>query len=328
MKRMLTLLALLACLLLSACGPSNTPKEQIFWHMDTAVTVRLYGDTAAVQYALDQCDGILSDVDQLLSATRTDSPVSRFNASDDGSEIDMPDQTLSLVALALDLSRATSGAFDITTAPLTALWQECEQSNVLPSPERLAAMLALVGSEHLNLDTNTLTKNHPAVKIDLGGIGKGHAMDALLDMLFHTDGLTGGIVSMGSNVAVFGNKPDASPWNIALRDPNNATRAVGYLHLTEGQILSVSGDYERYFTIGGQHYSHILDPTTGYPPTGGLRSVAVLCDSGATADALSTAFMVMGEDAARALYESGTLDFEAVFVYDDRVSMTEGIKLH
>ncbi len=328
MKRTLALLILFSLLLLTACTPTTPAAEGILWHMDTAITVRLYGDTAAAQTALDQCNSILAATDRLLSATRADSPVAIFNASSDGKDVSMPAEVMALVGKAVNISRTCGGAFDITTAPLSALWERCEDNNTLPTAEQLAAVLALVGGEHLTLDATTLTKDTPDVCIDLGGIGKGYAIDVLLDALTATDGITGGIISMGSNVAVLGKKPDASPWRIALRDPNDASAAVGYLHLTEGQILSVSGDYERYFTIDGEHYSHILDPKTGYPPDNGLRSVAVLCPDGATADALSTALMVMGEDAARELYESGALEFEAVFVYDDRVSMTSGIELH
>ena len=149
--------------------------------------------------------------------------------------------------------------------------------------------------------------------------------------LSSTEGITAVLISFGSNVAVLSDKPDGTPWRVALRDPNDATAMLGNLHLVEGQILSVSGNYERYFSIDGKHYSHILNPATGYPPENGLRSVAVLCSDGATADALSTAFMVMGEDAARALQTRGTCAFEAIFVYDSpsgtRVSMTDGIRL-
>ena len=235
---------------------------------------------------------------------------------------------LSLIDHALEISRITDGVFDITSASLSALWQSCEQNGTLPTAEQLQASLDLVGNEHLTFNETTLQKDENGVSIDLGGIGKGYACDAVLAALSQTDGITGAIISMGSNVAVVGDKPDGSPWRIALRDPNNASAAVGYLHLTEGQILSVSGDYERYFTVDGQHYNHILDPKTGYPPQNGLRSVAVLCSDGATADALSTAMMVMGEDAARALYESGAIEFEAVFVYDDHVATTDEIELH
>ena len=327
MKRALASL-IFSLLLLTACAPTVPVSEDVLWHMDTAITVRLYGDPSTAQAALDNCDEILSEADRLLSATRADSPIAHFNASNNGKDVSMPAEVIALLGKAMDISQACGGAFDITTAPLSALWEHCENNNILPTAEQLSAALTFIGSDHLSLDSTVLTKDAPDVRIDLGGIGKGYAIDCLLAAMASRDGMMGGIISMGSNVAVFGNKPDASPWKIALRAPDNASAAVGYLHLTEGQILSVSGDYERYFTIDGAHYSHILDPKTGYPPENGLRSVAVLCSDGATADALSTALMVMGEDAARALYESGTLDFEAVFVYDDRVSTTEGVTLH
>ncbi|MBO5898939.1 MAG: FAD:protein FMN transferase [Clostridia bacterium] len=325
-KRLCCLLLSFLVLTLTACAP--TVSERVLWHMDTAITVRLYGDADATEPALSAADDLLDTLDAQLSATDESSPIARFNASTDGRDVAFHKDTLALIEQALDISRATNGAFDITTAPLSALWQSSEDTDTLPTEQQLAAALALVGSEHLSLTDGTLTKDAPNVRIDLGGIGKGYACDRLLDELRATEGITAALISMGSNVAVLGEKPDGKPWRIALRDPNDATAALGYLHLTEGQVLSVSGDYERYFTIGGKHYSHILDPETGYPPTNGLRSVAVLCDSGATADALSTALLVMGEDAARALYENGALDFEAVFIYDGRVSCTPAIALN
>lgn len=324
--------ALLCALLLSlaACAPVAV-REEVLWHMDTAMTVRLYGDTTATKPALDRADELLGALDHRLSATDEHSPVFHFNASTDGTDVTLDAETLALIEQAIAFSQLTEGAFDITTAPLSALWQNCEDTDTLPTEQQLTAALALVGEEHLSLTDGTLTKDAPNVRIDLGGIGKGYACDVLLTELRTTEGITAALISMGSNVAVLGEKPDGKPWRIALRDPSDATAALGYLHLTEDTVLSVSGDYERYFTVEGQQFSHVLDPATGYPPSNGLRSVAVLCDSGAAADALSTAIMVMGEDAARALQTSGTLAFEAIFVYDSpsgaRVSMTDGIRL-
>ena len=325
MKRLCCFLLCVLTLTLTACAPARS--ERVLWHMDTAITVRLYGDGDATATALSSADRLLDALDAKLSATDESSPIARFNASTDGTDVALDAETLALIEQALALSRLTEGAFDITTAPLSALWQTCEDADTLPTEQQLTAALALVGEEHLSLADGTLTKDVPAVRIDLGGIGKGHACDVLLTELGAAEGITAALISMGSNVAVLGEKPDGTPWRIALRDPNDAAAALGYIHLTEGQILSVSGDYERYFTVEGQQYSHVLDPATGYPPRNGLRSVAVLCESGATADALSTALLVMGEDAARALYESGALDFEAVFVYDSRVSCTPAIAL-
>ena len=326
------ILSLLLTFLLTACAPSTPVAEEVLWHMDTAITVRLYGeDEQALQDAITSCDVCLDALDSQLSATDDSSPVARFNSSPDGRDVTIPREVVDLIAKAMLISDRTGGAFDVTSASLTVLWQQCETDGTLPEDEQLTMSLSLVGQEHLSLGGDVLTKDVPDVRIDLGGIGKGYACDVLLAELKANEGVSAAIISMGSNVAVLGEKPDGSPWKIALRDPNDATAAVGYIHLTEGMILSVSGDYERYFTIDGKHYSHILDPATGYPPENGLRSVAVLSSDGATADALSTAFMVMGEDAARALQTSGTFAFEAIFVYDSpsgaRVSMTDGIRL-
>lgn len=321
------------CLILSlgGCAANHPVTEQILWHMDTAITIRLYGDQAAAQSVMTSADHLLRALDAELSATDEDSPVSAFNRASDGGEVAFSEDALALIALALKISQATGGAFDITTAPLTSLWQTCEKEGRLPTDAELAVTLPLVDFTQLRMDGGALSKAFPDLRMDLGGIGKGHATDRLYALLQDADGITGGIVSFGSNIAVIGQKPDGTPWKIALRDPNDASSSLGYLHLTEGQMLSVSGDYERFFTIDSHQYGHILDPRTGYQPQNGLRSVAVLAESGALSDALSTAFMVMGEDAARALQTSGTFAFEAIFVYDSpsgaRVSMTDGIRL-
>lgn len=314
---------ILPILLLTACAPDAV--EDVFWHMDTAVTVRLYGDGTEIKTVLQNCDELLAQLDTGLSVNNAQSPIARFNASADGSDVSMPEDTLTLIARSLELSAATAGTFDITTAALSILWQDCEDDGSLPTARQLTDALALVGSEHLILSNDGLTKDVSDVRIDLGGIGKGYATDRLLDYLDREDGVSAALVSFGSNVAVIGAKPDGEPWKIAVRNPDGAG-FLGYIYLSEGEVLSVSGDYERYFTIDGVSYSHILDPATGYPPENGLRSVAVLCSDGTTADALSTAFMIMGEERVRALYESDALEFEAVFIYDDHVEMTEKIQ--
>ena len=106
-------------------------------------------------------------------------------------------------------------------------------------------------------------------------------------------------------------------WDVSMYVNVDAAALIGADTLKDGQVLSVSGDYERFVTIGGKQYHHILNPTTGYPSDSGLSSVAVVTRDGPTADALSTAFMVMGEDAARALRDSGTFSYEAVFFRSD-----------
>ena len=139
--------------------------------------------------------------------------------------------------------------------------------------------------------------------------------------------MSGGLVSFGSNVAVFGKKPDGSDFRIGLRDPHDRTDYAGALTLKTGEILSVSGDYERYYTVNGEQYHHILDPKTGYPADTGLSTVAVVCSDGALADALSTALFVMGEEEAIALYNAQIYRFEAIFIRSDgSIRVTSGLQ--
>lgn len=315
MKKITCLLAVL--LLVTAfpsCGKKSEKQSCSFFLMDTTVTVTLWGanaETADAAFAASRA--LLSELDtRLWSRTAEASELSAFNRA--GTEaVALDGRTLALMEKALEVSTRTGGAFDVTLAPLSDLWNECGERDALPTDGELSRCMEHTGWEKLTLTGNALAKSDPALQIDLGGIGKGEAIGLLLDCLRGYP-VTGGLISFGSNVAVFGKKPDESPFRVGLRDPKDARATVGTLTMEDGMILSVSGDYERFVTIGGERYHHILDPATGYPSASGLSSVAVLCRDGALADALSTALLVMGSEKALAFYESGAFAFEAVMI--------------
>lgn len=309
--------------LLCGCGNSQR-KTAEFWSMGTAVTVTLYGSDAAAAAGSALAESTLAELDGLWSLNHADSDISRLNASDDG--ISNADEgTVALVRQAQELSALTGGSFDITLAPLSALWQECGKADRLPTAEEISVRLAHVGTAALTADGKALGKPE-GTEVDLGAIAKGAAVAILAEKLSAVDGIRGGLISMGSCVVGFGAKPDGKPFRVSVRDPKKRNEIAGTLTLEAGQVLSVSGDYERFVTIGGKNYHHILDPATGYPSDSGLSSVAVIAQDGPTADALSTALMVMGEDAARSLYRSGKLAFEAVFFRcDGTISVTDHI---
>lgn len=321
MKKIALLLAIL--LTLGVCFSGCTRKSAhaaTFFFMDTVITVTLYTEDAELaSRALADCRALLAELDTLWSPTMEQSDVVRFNTSQEPLTLDS--RTAELLALALDVSRKTNGAFDVTVAPLVRLWSEAEKNNLLPTVAQMQHTLTLCGYQKLTLTDVTLSRRESGVEIDLGGIGKGAAADALISLLSGYT-LEGGLISFGSNIATFGSKPDKSPFRIALRDPKNAEISVGTLCLSDGQILSVSGDYERFVTVAGEKYHHILDPSVGYPANTGLASVAVVCQSGALADALSTALFVMGWEAATAFYESGAYAFEAIVVTSDGAILT------
>ncbi|MBQ2735444.1 MAG: FAD:protein FMN transferase [Clostridia bacterium] len=322
-----TALLLTFCLLLGLFSGCAVKKEhaETFFFMDTVIGVTLYTkESKLAEEAFSKCSTILSELDALWARQQAESDVARWNAATDATALNS--RTAELIHTALEVSRATNGAFDITVAPLVELWQSSGERNQLPSETALSAALAQVGYEKLSfVDSTTLTKADPHVAMDLGGIGKGAAIDALLAYLTSLR-LDGGLITFGSNVAVFGEKPNGQPFRIGLRDPQNALASVGIFQLREKEILSVSGDYERYVTIGGKQYHHILDCKTGYPADQGLASVAVIASDGVLADALSTALFVMGYDAAIKFYKSALYDFEAVFISGDGgLTWTDGL---
>lgn len=308
----LSLLLLLLCL--PACRGADKQTDA-FYGMGTPVSVTLYGteDAAAEGFALVR--STVAELDSLWSLNRTDSDISRLNRSDTGIS-DADGRTAALIGQAVTLSAETGGCFDVTLAALSALWQKCGEENRLPTEGELAERLAAVGTAKLRVDGTAVTKA-AGQQIDLGAVAKGAAVSYLTDRLSAMEGLSGGLISMGSCVGGFGEKPDGSAFRVSVRDPQSQTGTVGTLSLSAGQVLSVSGDYERFVTIGGRRYHHILDPKTGYPTESGLSSVAVITQDGATADALSTAFMVMGEAATLAFYRAGTVPFEAVLIRSD-----------
>ena len=138
--------------------------------------------------------------------------------------------------------------------------------------------------------------------------------------------LRGGLITFGSNVTVFGSKSDGQAFRIGLRDPQNANASVGTLLLPDRQVLSVSGDYERFVTVQGEKYHHILDPQSGYPADTGLSSVAVIAADGVLADALSTALFVMGKDRALEFYRADLYEFEAILIDSNgTLTVTDGL---
>ena len=321
--RILCILLCVAFLMPFAACSGNERQEKNFFLMDTTITVTLYTNKKNAESIFDACRTLLLEYENLWSRTKEESDVGRFNTAQETIEIDP--RTAGLISQAIEVSQKTSGAFDITVAPIVYLWQTSEERGTLPTTDEMTSALALVGSQNLTLSGNTLTKTSKDVQIDLGGIGKGAAISALIDYLKECD-VRGGIVSFGSNVAVFGEKPDGKAFRIAVKNPKTNAQYAGVLNLQAGEVLSVSGDYERYYTIGDKKYHHIIDPQMGYPAESGLCSVAVVCSDGALADALSTALFVMGKEKALAFYESQIYKFEAIFIdQSGNVTTTNGL---
>jgi thiamine biosynthesis lipoprotein len=315
MKRLSAFFLILIMLFSTSCRQKYL--ETAFFSMDTYVTIKVADEGCETE----EITGLVKKIEKAVSRTDPDSDIYRFNHSQYGTEASQI--TIDILNAGLDAAKVSDGLFDPTIEPLVSLWNIAHGEPKLPSDDEIETALKAVGYGGITVEGNKIKKENPAVSIDLGGIGKGYACQAVIDLL-KKRGVSHGLISFGGNIGVFGLKPDGTDWTIGVRDPDNADDVVGYLHINEG-FVSVSGDYERYFEIDGVRYHHILDPRTGRPASNGMRSVAVISQDGTQADALSTMLFVMGYKKAMEFYNSGVYNFEAVFITADGVFITDGL---
>lgn len=251
------------------------------------------------------------------------------------------------------VSEDSGGAMDVTLGRLSRLWNldelavltengsigttmadgERGQGEVagdgvekinFPTAEQIQAALADCGYRRVQLSDGMITL--PAgMQLDLGAVGKGIACDRISAYLHSQPQITGAVVAVGGSVVTYGQKPDGSPWKVAIMHPREEGGYLGVLSLEGEHYISTSGDYERYVMADGVRYHHIFDPATGYPAHSGLCSVTIVCDSGLLADALSTACFVLGPEQGLALAQ--VYGAEALLVEEDGgLHMTKGME--
>lgn len=307
---------LIIALLLPGC--SRQPAEFQIYAMDTVMTVKLWGSGGEV--AGQDLARLFQEQEEQLSVTRPDSLTSRLN---EGQTVALTGPMQTLLQETLHLSRRTGGALDPCLYSVTKLWGFTTGHYRVPEQEELEQALQHTGAEQLMLHGSGACLAHGA-QIDLGAVGKGWAARLAVESLAEREDITGGILSIGGNVQTYGEKPDGTPWQIGIQDPEGAGTA-GMLSVTGNWAVVTSGGYQRYFVEDGVRYCHIIDPDTGMPAQTGLASVTVVAEDGLLADGLSTALYVMGLERAAAFWrDSG--DFEAVFLTEDgMVYATEGI---
>lgn len=302
--------ALLLCIgMLAGCAPKKqvTLTKTVF-AMDTVMTLSATGEKA--EEALTRAEEELYRLDLLLNRHSETSTVSLLNST--GSIEN--EELAALLARVLMISRDTECAADCTLAPVIDLWDIAGGGHI-PSAEELNAALGKTGPERVTVSGNRIALA-PGTVLDLGAYGKGYAGERVR-AIYESLGVTGSIGLGGDNCLV-GPKSASSPlWRVGLREPGTADGIIGILTVTD--IFTVtSGSYERFF-IGedGTVYHHILDPETGCPASSGLVSVTVLTKDGVQADALATAFFVMGIDKAKAFIGAHP-EVCAIFVTEDR----------
>lgn len=310
MRKFLSLNLLFVLLVLCGCNDGAENKETRLL-LDTIVSLQADCDDETLEEAFELC----AQYEGMFSRTVEESDVFKINSAD--GTVEVSDDTAYLVNRSLYYSDLSGGAFDITVAPVSMLWDF--NGEVVPDRNEIAAALQSVDYHSVSVSDNTV--NVGGAKIDLGAIAKGYIADKLAAFL-KENGAKEGIVNLGGNVTVFGEMERI----IGIKKPFAADEIAARIAVGDGYSVVTSGTYERYIENDGKKYHHILDPKTGYGVKTDLLSVTIIGKSGTDCDALSTVCILLGHKRAEKLIED-TVSFEAVFITEDgTVSHTSGLK--
>lgn len=313
MKRVLCFL-LLACFLvpgLSSCEPKSAYISDTFFCMDTLAEIRLYGDAPDV---FSDCRALAAAIEGQISCTLPDADVTRLDTMDSGT-LQVGAYTQELWRISVEISERTNGYFSPALGRVIDLWKN---AGSMPTQQELDHAREGSLSDFALAPSGEMTRIGTVALIDFGAVGKGYCADKLTEMM-KNEGVETAMISFVSSMVVFGEKT----YRIGLRSADGVGIA-GYISL-ENAALSVSGDYERFFEVDGEKLPHIIDPETGRPAQSGLHSVAVVTDSGAEADALSTALFAMGPGKAVDYYLSSDRSFDMILMTDEAVIVSDGL---
>lgn len=323
-KSPIVLCTLFLLLTAAGCSADLKPLSGQAFALDTIVSVSLYDhkEQAVLDHALSLC----TQYEKLLSRTLPESDVSRINAHP-GSSVAVDPRTAQLIQKGLEFGKLSDGAFDITIAPVSSLWDFKSEKPSPPAPEAIAQAIKKVDYTRVHVEGSTVTLPEDGEGLDLGGIAKGYIADRIAEYL-RAQGVKSAIVDLGGNIYALGQKPDGTDWRVGIQSPFKQRGAdiIGFVRVKNKSVVT-SGVYERYFEKDGRLYHHILDSKTGYPVDNGLLSVTILSDLSVDGDALSTSVFALGLTKGLELVNS--MDgVQAIFVETDgTVTCSDGVTL-
>jgi thiamine biosynthesis lipoprotein len=273
-------------------------------------------DTAELDHALTL---ELERLDALLSNYRADSVLERFNAADDTSAEPVPAELVSLLRLASEVHRASSGCFDPTVRPLVHLWGFDGDRPHVPTDVEIADARDRVGFDALEIvDDEHIRKSSAGIQLDMSSIGQGYTVGRLA-AIAERFGLNNYLAEIGGELVGRGLRPDGTPWRVGIERPDTPGRVLRALPLPTDRATAVitSGSYRHYFEDHGSVYGHVIDPRTGRPVQHALASVTVTGNDPAVAAAWATALLCLGEDDAAATAEREALSAALVVRADE-----------
>ena len=298
-----TVIAALAVLLLLG-GRWFRQAPQLFegteFLMDTAVTLKVFAvkeqqGRQAMKKAFDEA----ARIEKIMESRKGDGELQKINLNPGDSWWTISEDLKNVLERSRFFYERTHGAFDPTIAAVKWLW-DFENEGDVPKENEIEEKLASVGFSGIDIQGNRLRFTRPEIRLDLGGVAKGYAVDRMIDVL-RENGIESGLVNAGGDIATFGKKPGGKNWSIGISHPR-LSRTIRVKPINLGAVAT-SGDYQRFFMKDGKRYHHILDPLTGYPARGCI-SVTIWASNAMDADILATSIFVLGYDIGLKLAES------------------------
>jgi thiamine biosynthesis lipoprotein ApbE len=271
--------------------------ERAFYVMGTVLEFKLYCEDR------EFCNKVISDaysevkrLDDMLSNYKANSKLSEVNSLAGTGKTLVPKEFFELTERSLFFSELTGGMFDVTIGKLLELWRKAQRENTVPGAKTLEKTVSeCIGFGKIQLypEKSEIEIKSPCLSFDFGGIGKGYAIDRAVKIL-KSKGIKSGIVNFGGEIYAIGAPRGKKGWLIGVKNPIKHKDVLTFIEVNDIAV-STSGNYERYFEIGGRRFSHIIDPRTGLP-VDSVPSVTVIAENATDADALSTAISVMGKE--------------------------------
>jgi thiamine biosynthesis lipoprotein len=315
MKHFVVLLCLVP---LAAMAAEDLRLSSSLDAMGTTFTIVAYDeDRGKLEAAVDQAFEEARRLDSLLSNYKKDSEWSRVNREAGTQPVQVSAELFRLLEACIHYSRLSDGAFDITVAPLVKIWGFYKGSGRVPHRAEIRQALSRIGYKHILLDSErqSVRFSKPGVEIDPGGIGKGYAVDRMVEGL-RSSGVRSAMISAGgSSIYALGHPPSQQGWKVKIRDPRSPGKTVEEMTLKD-ESMSTSGSTEKFFLAGGKLYSHIFDPRSGYPATGVL-SVSVVAPKTIDSEAWTKPFFVRGRHWAARNKPAGF----RVYICEDKVEL-------
>ena len=263
--------------------------------MGTRFEITLVSTQEAANQYLNAAQGEIERIERLISSWDANSQTAEINRQAGIKPVKVAKELYELIARSIEISKITQGAFDISYAALDPVWFFDGRMKAVPSESQRLKSVQNIGFKDLVLNAKEQTVYLPkkGMKIGFGAIGKGYAADAT-KKLMKSLGVSSGIINASGDLTSWGKKPDGTDWQVGISNPENPAKVFSWFPVRDAAVAT-SGNYEKYVTLEGKQYSHIMDPRTGMPVSG-IKSVTVFAPKAELADAFATAVFIMGID--------------------------------